>query len=338
MKLKMAAGLVSCALYLPLAQAGSLTVANSDLTLAGGINAGLLYSDNTGGSNNTDAMVTDFLLELSASADKGLGFVAGYGALQQATLFSNVPADKSTSTTGQADMGLQYGWLTVKPTDSITIDAGKLATSIGYEVANSYANANILLGGIWNSQPVYYPGLRASFAMGEGRMFIEANEDTSTGATTGYVVGGSTAIGAVNVSVAYYNANKARDILDIIVSSEIGGIPVAANIDFHKLDNQVAVPGNDDSAMGIGLYATPSFGVVTAPVRVEYFDDGSSGIYGGMKSGYSFTVTPTYNFTDNTFVRAEIAMISSDNKIFNDEDGTAQDSKTSAALQAGFLF
>lgn len=335
MKMKMVASLVSCALYLPVAQAGSLTVANSDLTLAGGMSAGLLYSDNTGGTNNTDAAVTDFLLELSASADKGVGFVAGYGLLQQASLLDNVQADRDAPT---PSMDFQYGWLTIKPSDAITIDAGKLATKIGYEVANSYANANILLGGVWNAQPVYYPGVRASFAVGEGSVFIEANEDTATGATTGYVVGGGTTLGPVALSLAYYDANKGRDIVDVIVSGEIGGIPVAANLDFHKIDSEVAVPGDDDSAMGIALYATPSFGAITVPVRVEYFDDGTSGIYGGMKSGYSFTVTPTYNFTDNTFVRAEVAMVSSDNKIFTDEKGVTQDSKTSAALQAGFLF
>ncbi len=338
MKMKMVTGLVGCALCLPLAQAGSLTVANSDLTLAGGMSAGLLYSDNTGGSNNTDTVVTDFLLELSAPADKGLGFVAAYGLLQQPTVFMNVPANKSTNTTGQTDLGLQYGWLTVKPTDAITLDVGKLATKIGYEVATTYANPHILMGGLWSAQPVYYPGLRASFAVGSGSAFVEVNEDSSTAATSGYVIGGSTAFGSVNLSLAYYNANKGRDIIDIIVSGEIAGIPVAANIDFHKLDSEVAVPGNDDTATGVGLYATPSFGAYTVPVRVEFFDDGSSAIYGGMKSGYSLTVTPTYHYTKNTFVRAELAMVSSDNKIFNDENGVLQDSKTSAALQAGFLF
>lgn len=339
MKMKMVAGLVSCAFYLPLAQAGSLTVANSDLTLSGGVSAALLYSDNTGGSNNSDAAVTDFLLELSAPADKGLGFVAAYGVLQQASVFSNVPADKATNTTAAANMGLQYGWVSVKPSDAITVDAGKLATKIGYEVANTYVNPHILLGGVWYAQPVYYPGVRASFAVGEGSVFVEANEDTATGATTGYVVGGSTAIGPVNVALAYYDANKARDIVDVIVSGEIAGIPVAANLDFHTIDSEVAVPGNDDSAMGIALYAAPSFGSIKVPVRIEYFDDGSSGIYnGGLKSGYSLTVTPTYHFTDNTFVRAELAMVNSDNKVFSDEEGVTQDSKSSAALQAGFLF
>lgn len=336
MKMKMVAGLVSCALYIPFAQAGSLTVANSDLTLAGGMSAGVLYSDNTGGTNHTNAAVTDFLLELSAPADKGVGFTAGYGVLQQYTVFGNVPA---SSAAADPAMKLQYGWLTLKPNDTVTVEAGQLATKIGYEVANSYANPHILIGGLWAAQPVYYPGVRASFAVGDGSVFVEANEDKSSSATRGFVIGGSKALGGVNLAASYYGATEGRDIIDIIVSSEIGGIPVAANLDFHKLDSEVATPGNDDSAMGIALYATPTVGVITVPVRLEYFDDGSSGIYNtGMNSGYSLTVTPTYRYTKNSFVRAELATVSSDNKVFMDDKGAAQDSKTTVALQAGFLF
>lgn len=335
MKAKITTGLVGCVLCLPLAQAGGLSVGDSNLSLTGGVSAGLLYSDNTGGTNNTDTVVTDLLLELSAPADKGVGFVAAYGYLPQNSVVSNVPA---TPTSASSDMKLQYGYLTVKPTDAITVDVGKLATKIGYEVANSFANPHILLGAVWNAQPVYYNGVRASFAVGNGSLFVETNEDTATGATSGFVVGGGTTLGAVDLSVAYYNANKARDIVDIIASSKIAGIPVAANIDFQKIDSEAATPGMDDSAMGIALYATPSMGSYTVPIRFEYLDDGSSGIYGGVKSGYSITVTPTYNYSENTFVRAELALVSSDNKVFNDENGVPQDSKTSAALQAGFLF
>ncbi len=334
-KAKMVTGLVSCALCLPLAQAGGLSIADADLTLAGGVSAGVLYSDNTGGSNNTETSITDVLLELSAPADKGLGFVAAYGSLPQNSIVDNVPAAPTGSS---SDMKLQYGYLTVKPTDAVTIDVGVLGTKIGYEVANTYANAHVLLGAVWNAQPVYYDGIRASFAVGEGSMFVEANEDTATGATTGFVVGGSTKLGAADLSVAYYNANKARDIIDIIVSGEIAGIPVAANIDFQKIDSEAAAPGMDDNAMGIALYAAPSLGGYTVPVRFEYLDDGSSGIYGGMKSGYSITVTPTYHYGKNAFVRAELALVASDNKIFTDKNSVAQDSKTSAALQTGFTF
>ncbi|HFE32133.1 MAG TPA: porin, partial [Gammaproteobacteria bacterium] len=46
----------------------------------------------------------------------------------------------------------------------------------------------------------------------------------------------------------------------------------------------------------------------------------------------------TYNFSDNTFVRAELSMVSSDNKIFTDDNGNQEDTKTSFALQAGFIF
>lgn len=332
MKLKTLNLLIAGLITTPTAMAGSLTVANSDLTLAGGLSAGALYSDNNGARHDTDARVTDFLVELSAPvATTGVGFVAAFGELLQPTVFANVGITSPTSTS------LQYGSMIVKPTEALTFEAGKLATKIGYEVANTYGNQNILLGGLWSAQPVYYPGVRASYNLGSVTVFGEANQDTSTSAKNGYVVGASGAAGPVSYAVAYYNAKESRDILDIIVSTKIGNIPVAANLDYHMLDN--ATPGNDDSATGLALYATPSFGNTSVPVRIEYMDDGSSGIYNtGLKTGYTFTVTPTYNFSATTFVRAEAAYATADNKVFSDKLGTAIDSKTSYAVQAGFKF
>ena len=74
------------------------------------------------------------------------------------------------------------------------------------------------------------------------------------------------------------------------------------------------------------------------PRRVEYLSDGTSGIYYGVDTAYTLTVTPTYNYTENTFVRAEVSYVSSDNAVFADKDGLPEDTKTSFAVQAGYTF
>lgn len=337
MKMKVIAGLVLSGLGMSMAHAGELKVANSDMTLAGGIGAAGIYSDNifdsdgtkTHSGNTSDPVVTDFLLELSASADKGVGFTAGYGQLMMPSLVSNIENAAPTSS-------LQYGWVTVQPMKGLTFDAGKLATKIGYEVANTFANPHIMLGGVWYSQPVYYAGGRVSYAIGETTVFAEINENALSGAGTGYVAGASGSAAGLSYSVAYATANDKHDILDLIVSGEVAGIPVAANLDYHSYGN--AAPGVDDSGYGLALYATPLTGKFSLPVRIEYMNDGTSGAYGGVDTATSYTVTPTYNFTDNTFVRAEVAYVQADNKIFKDKDNVATDSRTTVAVQAGYKF
>lgn len=329
MKIKLTVALVSCVLGASVAHAGELKVANSDLTLAGGIGAAGIYSNNTGSNNNTDPAVTDFLLELSAPAKKGIGFTAGFGNLLMPTLLTNVGKAPVTS-------DLQYGWVTVAPVEGVTIEAGKLATKIGYEVAYSLANPHIMMGALWNSQPVYYGGARASYALGETTLFAEANEESLPGAGNAYVVGASGAAAGINYSAVYSNAKNDHDILDLIVSTELAGMAVAANLDVHKFGN--AAPGMDDKGVGIALHAVPKFGAVSVPVRLEYLDDGTSGAFGGMGKGSSYTVTPTYHFADNTFVRAELAYVTADNEIFSNSKGASTDSKTTFAVQVGYKF
>lgn len=335
--------IAGCILAPSVVQAGSLKVANADITLAGGAAGGYFYSTNTGSSDNEDRHLTDFLVELSsASVAPGVGFTAAAGQLKMLTVLNGgiigtqIPAESIT---------MPYGWLTVKATDALTVEAGRLATKIGYEVAPSYANQNILLGGVWNSQPLFYEGLRANYNFGPATVFAEANDDTSTGAKEGYVVGVSGSASGVNYSASYYDANTARNILDVIVSSEIAGTAVAANLDFHTLDDAVKIPGNDDNAWGLALYAVPKFGKgFSVPVRLEYLSDGTgTGIYPTdsttSKSTYTLTVTPTYHFSDTTFVRGEVAYVSTDKKVlFADDKGVAQDNKTSFGVQAGVIF
>ncbi len=317
------------ALTAPGAFAGSV-ISAADINLNGGMTAGYFYTTNTGSNNNENYQVSDFMVELSGEATEGVGFVGAFGTMAGITVLDGGVNNSPYN------YGFQYGWLTVAPMEGLTIDAGMLATNIGYEVAPSYANPHATIAALWGGQPVYYPGVRASYDMGDMGFYAEVNDDALGTASAAWAAGINGDAGALGYAVSYYNYNGYKDLIDVIVSADLGGIPVAANFDYHMLENAPSA-GADDTAFGIALYATPSFGKVVVPVRVEFLSDGTSGIY-GVDSATTLTITPTYNFSDNTFVRAELSMVSSDNKIFADDKGVAEDTKTSVAVQAGFTF
>ena len=320
------------ALVSPVAFAGNVT-STADMNLGGGIAGGYSYSNNTNSGTEAEFRVSDFIVELSGEPTEGVGFVGAFGSMSMSTIF-----DGGVTGAAAGGFGLQYGWLSLAAADGLTIDAGLLATNVGYEVAPTYANANILLGGVWNAQPAYYPGARATYDLGGINVYAEASADT----TGGYLLSKNAwAVGVnggdkISYAVNYFNYNATKAILDLIVSADLAGMSMGVNFDYQMLAEKPA-GSNDDAGFGLAFYVAPSLGSIDLPVRVEYMSDGDSGIY-GVNSGYSFTVTPTYKFGENAFVRAELAYVSADNKIFADEDGTAKSSKMAVGLQAGYNF
>ncbi len=67
--------------------------------------------------------------------------------------------------------------LPIVSVEGLTLDAGVLATMVGYGVANTYANPNITIARIWGGQPVYYGGARLTYELMEGiSVFGEVND------------------------------------------------------------------------------------------------------------------------------------------------------------------
>jgi len=351
--LQRASTLLGLLIALPAAQAGAVTTGSADLTVSGGITGGYFRTTNIGQKDVDDYEVPDFLIELSTPSDGAVGVTAAFGHLGQNSVWEGgVPANHSGV---ENNVDLQYGYLTVPAGAGVTVDAGILATMIGYEVAPTYANANVLLGAVWFEQPVYYKGIRATWAGNGFNVFAEANDDPALGGDTdptsptycptcrgkSAVFGVNGSGGPVNYAVSYGNGFNHKDILDVIVSGTFAGIDTALNLDYQKWDNTPTTPPNaDDSGFGLALYAKfPVSSTVDVPVRVEYVSDGTSRLYEGVDSAYTFTLTPTYRYTANTFVRGEVAYFSTSNDVFTKDDGvTTTGTNTSIALQAGVTF
>ncbi len=307
---KIVGSLAAAAMITGIATAGEVSF---DLPVAvhGGFSAGYKYVQ----SDNEGFEVTNFLVELSKDAKEGIGFTASFGYLAE-----NLP-----SSTGD-NFGLQYGYLTVMPMEGLTLDAGVLATMVGYEVANTYANPNITIARIWGGQPVYYGGARFTYAVGETTtVFAEVNDDGKDGA---WSIGGTGSFGGVDVVASYYDKNNPSepDIIDLILSSNFGGIDVALNFDYQM--------GRNDDGYGLALYVTPNLGNIAIPIRIETFDDNGSGAYGNK--GWDLAITPTFRFNENGYVRAEVFYYDYD--AAENVLGTNDDSNTIYRVEFGYTF
>ncbi|MDQ7056888.1 MAG: outer membrane beta-barrel protein [Persephonella sp.] len=318
-----AAGLMA----LGTANAGTLTVANSDIEMSGGVTAGYFYTTNIGSNNNDYFTVSTFAVDLTSKINSMIGFTASFGQTKQPDLLAPLPT---------TSFGVEYSWVSIRPLEGLTVDAGLLLTNIGYELYHTYNNKNYMFGLVWWAQPVTYPGARITYSVVDG---IDIYAEYTQDGRDSFAVGSLGEINGINYAVSYFDYVAYKNLIDIVLSASVEGIDLGVNFDYQWLDDTAKTPGNDDSAYGIALYASTKVDVFELPVRIEYVNDGTSGIYGITgDDAWSFTISPTYRPSKNTYVRAEFAYVNTDKKGFTDDKGNAKDSRTSIGVEAGFMF
>lgn len=331
------------------ANAGQITVVNSEIKIDGALTTGYFASNNTGSNNHDSFKVSNFILGLSSDVkDGGIGFNVGFGTVLLPTVYDGGLVDNKAII--NKSFGPIYAVLSYKPISSLTLDAGLLTTNIGYELATSFTNPNITYGAVWSAQPFIYPGARITYAVGDIKFYAEASKDkgysdenTSLPTSGAYAVGSLGTIYGVNYAISYYDYTAYKNLVDIVLSKSINdNLDVGINFDYQWLDSTAKVSGNDSKGYGVAGYVVPKFGNLSLPVRIEYVNDGSkgkeSGIYSNVSKAWTFTATPTFRPTKNTYVRAEVSYVNSDNKIFKDNSGNPKDTKVSATAELGFLF
>lgn len=326
-------------------------ISSVPISVSGGITGGYFWTNNTGTSSDEDdkLQLSNGILEFSGEFGKDIkfGFDVAFGSVLMPTIWDGGQGDPmsysfSDGYVSDNGVGIVWGYATFKPYKGISIDAGVLPTNVGYEVANTYANPNITLGLVWYAQPVIYEGARLSLDLSELSnvplgFYVEYNQE---GNTDNFAVGVNGEVGGLSFALSYYDYRASRNLVDLVLGYSIANVDLGLNFDYQWLDDTAKSPGQDDSAYGVALYLIPKFetskGEISIPVRLEYFDEGTSGIYsGGGDNGYSITVTPTYRPIPNGFIRAEFAYVSADKKIFK---GGTEDNKTTLAVEIGFTF
>ena len=190
----------------------------------------------------------------------------------------------------------------------------------------------------------------------------------------------------VDVGLHTYNENGNRDIYAATVGGDLGIVSLGLEVDYFKADSGLKdawnsvlrqpfgpLPANysaSSNAWGAALCANvkPVAGV-QVPVRIEYADNKDTILipaiaaatlvapsnpgttaYVAAKKVWTFTITPTYNPTKNTFLRAEISYAKASGTAFNipgattsgylfvNDKGEAKTSRTTGAVELGFLF
>jgi hypothetical protein len=310
---------------------------SEDLNLYGALTGAYFL---TGNPDEDTFNLTNGVIGISGEVGKEfkVGFDLAVGSLLMPTVWDGgqgTPQRFEFSQKGlaQEGFGFLWGYISLKPADRVSLDLGVMPTNVGYEVANTYANPNVTLGTTWFAQPVIYPAVRVTLSpLQRVDLYAEYNQE---GDGDNFAFGVLGELGGLGFALSYYDYRDSKNLIDLVLSYSLGGLDLGLNLDYQWLDH--SPPSRDDKAYGVALYLIPSFGKVSLPVRLEYFKEGTSGIYSGSNadSGYTLTLTPTFRPTDNTFIRAEIAYISTDNRVF---DNNTKSNKTTLALEVGFTF
>ncbi|AAC06480.1 outer membrane beta-barrel protein [Aquifex aeolicus] len=319
------------------------------LELYGGISAGYFYTTNEDGKDSSDKLqITNAILGLKAEVGEKIrfGFDLAVGGSLWSTVWDGGQGDFSYYDPDEKELkegvGLHWGYAYLKPFKGFEVSAGVLTTNIGYELADTYSNPNVTFGAVWYAQPFIYPGVRLTLDFSEiadlpVSLYAEYNQEYDL---DNYAVGILGELGNLSYALSYYDYRASKNLVDLVLGYTIFNVDLGLNFDYQWLDDSAKSAGQDDSAYGVALYVIPKFetkyGEFSLPLRLEYFDEGSSGIYfGGADKGYTLTVTPTFRPTPNTYVRAEVSYVNTDNKVF--KNGT-KDNKTTLAVELGFTF
>jgi Putative beta-barrel porin-2, OmpL-like. bbp2 len=153
-------------------------------------------------------------------------------------------------------------------------------------------------------------------------------------------IGVSAKIMDTSISMYHYRLESLRNLTGVVVERTIGPVDFGFNFDYWRWDGAMADLHADDSSIGGAFYVVSNAGNFSFPVRLEYIDQGKSAIYLDCVDAhhiYAATVSPTYKFNDNTYIRADLAYVHADDG-FADSDGNLKNDRICLAAEVGYTF
>jgi len=360
--MKKLAGLAAAGLLaLGTANAGSITAANSDIVFYGGISAGVDYTsqdlkiavdNNLAQTRKDNFRLYNVALGLMKAADPDkspIGFNLAFAYFYVPTVLAspNTVNNANLIALGTTKTFTPWlGYLTVAPVEGFSIDAGLLWAKYG-EAPVTILNPHINRGALFvHYDPVLFAGLRANIDVGAAKVYVGYNQGGGLfqGAASGLgrnitdaIEAGITAdLGVAKAGFHIYDEMGGKNFYTLCLKSEVAGTNVGAQISIATEDDAIKDDTTDDSSWGIALYAQPALTeTISLPIRVEYENTDAKV---GDDTIWTFTITPTWKPTGNTFARVELAYTSWEGKFADINDGTAEDSRTVLALEIGYLF
>ena len=277
--------------------------------------------------------------------------------------FSSPKTNKSTGTDGTSnddDFDLQIGFVQYNAPigKGLLIDFGKFATHVGAEVMDGYDGWNYTFSRsfLFNHGPFTHTGVRMQYAVSDtvGLLGMISNgQDNQTDTNSAKGIGGQlawTPVDNVALFFNYYgsaesqtgNTNNTKDFRNFYdIVADIGvSKNVSLNLNF--------LYGSENNANGLNLDAEwwGFSGIVRYDVnewlslnfRGEVFDDKDGFRSSTTQKLTAFTFTPEVRVNNNMVVRAEYRHDDSDATPFTGENGTAEDSQDTIAVNALFYF
>ncbi len=311
----------------------------SGIDITGGISAGYFYASNPGEDTSDDAfLLSNFLVEISSSDDSlPVGFVAAFGETSTPSILGT-PENNT-------DFQIEYASLTLKPVTDISLELGLLQPNAGFENTYTYNNNNIILGAVASQQPYNAYGARIAYDMNDislwGGYFKERLDDEEYNSPDyAWEIGLSTPVFENTLTLYHYNIKGQRNLTGAVIERTIQDIDFAFNIDYWRWSSPMKNLYGSTSSIGGAVYICPNFGDISIPLRLEYINQKNSQIYiesPDTKHIYAATVSPTWHYNENTYIRAEAAYVKAD-EAFADEDGRIRDNRINLAVELGITF
>lgn len=254
----------------------------------------------------------------------------------------SVPIYYGTDTSAAGINSFLGGYVTLTPTESLTLDAGYFGTIYGVELAESWRNVNYSRGGLYYAmQPFYHFGVKGKYIINEhlnvtAMVVNGANNvaDENNSPALGLQLG-LTQIGDVfNLAVGGFyetgddSAWGIESFFDVVATLTLGDLTVLTNFDYNV---NRGTDGAEDTSyygvMGAASYGfTPQVGVA---VRGEYLMDIDSDIWTtGIEDVSVTTLTGTLDlkFVDHLYLRPEVRFETSSEDIYFNRSGSPTNS------------
>ncbi|HEX3430231.1 MAG TPA: outer membrane beta-barrel protein [Rhizomicrobium sp.] len=254
-------------------------------------------------------------------------------------------------------------YLKVAPSDSFSVEAGKLPTLIGDEYTFTFENMDIERGLLWNQEPAVSRGVQANYSAGPFSLALSWNDGFYSGrlnwisGSAAYTIDSAnsvTFVGGGNTGHTGYSsftaplAQNNGDIFNLIYSWTSGSWTVSPYVQYANVPADASL-GLVHSASTTGGAILVSYGLSDdwkLAGRAEYISSSGSAaaatpnlLYGPGSNAWSFTITPTYQ-RGIFFARAEASYVGVGSTTAGDVFGPNLDKTSQARLliEAGVLF
>lgn len=246
--------------------------------------------------------------------------------------------------------------------NGISIYAGKFVTLAGAEVIESKDNFNFSRSFLFGfAIPFTHTGIRINYPAGVFDFTLGLSngwdnvDDNNDGKTIEARVGLNYDIFSLGVA-GYFgpeqdgNDDNWRELIDVVATfTPFEGLTLMANLDFgweqDVSDVELGLDSSDVFWWGIAGYIAYEFNqMLSLAVRAEYFDD-SDGFRTGTEQKL-FEITPTLSIKpfaghgslDNLILRVEYRFDSSDEDVFEDDNGSFKDTQHTVATELIYSF